>query len=201
MENLRVISYNVNGLKNNKKRGAIFNWLRSKGSDIIFPQETHCHLRKERYKWEKEWNGKSLWSMGTSHSKAVTVLFKEKMDFDITEQMIDSNGRYVVFKLKTGNGTYKVFNIFASVNEYERVKFFNDISALLCDNDENVETIIGGDYNCTLNNAIDRYNCTSKIDIGQIDLKNVMENFDFEDIWRRRNPDVRQFSWEGRGKK
>ena len=33
------------------------------------------------------------------------------------------------------------------MNEYERVKFFNDISALLCDNDENVETIIGGDYN------------------------------------------------------
>ena len=46
----------------------------------------------------------------------------------------------------------------------------------MCDNDENVETIIGGDYNCTLNNAIDRYNCTTKIDIGQIDLKNVMEN-------------------------
>ena len=64
-----------------------------------------------------------------------------------------------------------VFNIYAPVNEYERVKFFNDISALLCDHDENVETIIGGDYNCTLNNAIDRYNCTSKIDIGQIDLK------------------------------
>ena len=139
--------------------------------------------------------------MGTSHSKGVTVLFKEKMDFDITEQMIDSNGRYVVFKLKTSNGTFKVFNIYAPVNEYERVKFFNDISALLCDNDENVETIIGGDYNCTLNNAIDRYNCTTKIDIGQIDLKNVMENFDLEDIWRRRNPDVRQFSWEGRGKK
>ena len=30
METLRVISYNVNGLKNDKKRGAIFNWLRSK---------------------------------------------------------------------------------------------------------------------------------------------------------------------------
>ena len=201
MENLHVISYNVNGLKNDKKRGAIFNWLRSKGSDIILLQETHCHLRKERYKWGKEWNGKSLWSMGSSHSKGVTVLFKEKMDLEITEQIIDPNGRYVVFKLKTSNGTYKVFNIYAPVNEYERVIFFNDISVLLDNNDESVEIIIGGDYNCTLNNAMDRYNCTSNIDIGQIDLKNVMGNFYLEDIWRRRNPDVKQFSWEGRGKK
>ena len=135
--------------------------------------------------------------MGTSHSKGVTILFKEKMDFEITEQIIDSNRRCVVFKLKTSHGTYKVFNIYAPVNEYERVKFFNDISALLCDNDENVETMIGGDYNFTLNNAIDRYNCTSKIDIGQIDLKNIMENFYLEDIWRRRNPDVNSF--RGRG--
>ena len=65
-------------IKEWQKRGAIFNWLRSKGSDIIFLQETHCHLRKERYKRGKEWNGKSLWSMGTSHSKGVTILFKEK---------------------------------------------------------------------------------------------------------------------------
>ena len=79
--------------------------------------------------------------------------------------------------------------------------FFDDISVLLSNNDESVEIIIGGDYNCTLNNAIDRYNCTSNIDIGQIDLKNVMGNFDLADIWRRRNPDVKQFSWEGRGKK
>ena len=114
--------------------------------------------------------------------------------------MIDANGRYVAFKLKTSNGIYTIFNIYAPVNAYERVKLFNDISALLCANDENVETIIGGDYNCTLNNAIDRCNCTSKIDIGQIDLKNDMENCDLEDIWKRRNPDIKQFSWEGRGK-
>ena len=139
--------------------------------------------------------------MGSSHSKGVTVLFKEKMDLEITEQIIDPNGRYVVFELKTSNCTYKVFNIYAPVNEYERVIFFNDISVLLCNNDESVEIIIGGDYNCTLNNAMDRHNCTSNIDIGQIDLKNVMGNFDLEDIWRRRNPDVKQFSWEGRGKK
>ena len=88
------------------------------------------------------------------------------MDLEITEQIIDPNGRYVVFELKTSNGTYKVFNIYAPVNEYERVNFFNDISVLLCNNDESVEIIIGGDYKCTLNNAMDRYNCTSNIDIG-----------------------------------
>ena len=94
--------------------------------------------------------------------------YLRKMDLEITEQIINPNGQYIVFELKASNGTYKVFNIYALVNEYERVKFFNEISVLLCNNDESVEIIIGGDYNCKLNNAIDRYNCTRNIDIGRI---------------------------------
>ena len=41
----------------------------------------------------------------------------------------------------------------------------------LMDLDHNMEDIIGGDYNCTLVNEIDRYNCCSSVDVGQIDLK------------------------------
>ena len=57
-----------------------------------------------------------------------------------------------------------------------------------------------GDYNCTMINELDRYNCSTLRDIGQIDLKLLMERYDWEDIWRRRYPDKKQFSWEGREK-
>ena len=87
------------------------------------------------------------------------------------------------------------------MDEYERVKFINEIRSSIIDGqDENTEIIIGGDYNCTMNNELDRYNCTTLRDIGQIDLKLLMEIFDLEDIWRRRYPDKKQFSWEGREK-
>jgi hypothetical protein len=37
--------------------------------------------------------------------------------------------------------------------------------------------------------------------VGQVDLKYLIDFFQLEDIWRRRNPDKLEFSWESRGKK
>ena len=69
------------------------------------------------------------------------------------------------------------------------------------DDDEYIETVIGGDFNCVMNNELDRLNCRDGIDIGQIDLKYFMNTFELEDIWRRRNPNRKEYSWMGRGKK
>ena len=188
-------------MKNDKKRRGIYCWVKEKKWDIVLLQETHCHLNKEKFKWSKEWNGHSIWSLGTSHSKGVTILFREKMKYDIYDEKIDVNGRYISFKLKHGEACYQIVNIYAPVDEYERVKFINEISSsIIDDQDKNTEIIIGGDYNCTMNNELDRYNCTTLKDIGQIDLKLLMDRYDLEDIWRRRYPGRKQFSWKGREK-
>ena len=201
MASLNIIPYNVRGMKNDKKRRAIYCWIKEKKWDVILLQETHCHLNKEKFRWSKEWDGYSIWSLGTSHSKGVTILCKEKMKSDIYDEKIDVNGRYISFKIKYGEACYQIVHIYAPVDEYERVKFINEISSsIIDDQDENTEIIIGGDYNCTMNNELDRYNCTTLRDIGQIDLKLLMERYDLEDIWRRRYPDKKQFSWEGREK-
>ena len=60
---------------------------------------------------------------------------------------------------------------------------------------------LGGDLNCVLDNSLDRKNCNSSQDVGQIDLKALMNAFQLEDVWRRRNPDHLSYTWEGRGKK
>ena len=105
------------------------------------------------------------------------------MKSDIYDEKIDVNGRYISFKIKYGEACYQIVNIYAPVDEYERVKFINEISSsIIDDQDENTEIIIGGDYICTMNNELDRYNCTTLRDIGQIDLKLLMERYDLEDI-------------------
>ena len=119
--------------------------LKKKKWDVILLQETHCHLNKEKFRWCKEWDGYSIWSLGTSHSKGVTILCKEKMKSDIYDQKIDVNGRYISFKIKYGEACYQIVNIYAPVDEYERVKFINEISSsIIDDQDENTEIIIGG---------------------------------------------------------
>ena len=126
------------------------------------------------------------------------MLFRENQTFEISNEVIDSNGRCVVFEITINNTKYRIINIYAPTQECERVKFFNEMNDFMTDNND-AETVIGGDYNCTLNNEADRYNCASTIDIGQIDLKYFMENYDREDVWRRRNANKRQYSLEMAG--
>ena len=53
---VQYVTYNVRGLRDGKKRGAIFEWLRSQNVDLIFLQETHCEGDDEASEWAKEWD-------------------------------------------------------------------------------------------------------------------------------------------------
>ena len=67
-----VTSKAVNGLRDNRKRELVFNWLVSKKYDCICLQETHC-TGVDINRWESEWKtqggGASAWLCGSSESK------------------------------------------------------------------------------------------------------------------------------------
>ena len=183
---------NVCGLKDSKKRAAVFAWLRSLRLDIIFLQETHCHLKKEEKVWSREWGAPCFWSKGTNKSRGVSILFGKNKAFDVENVVTDTNGRYLRCNLTINCMNYKIINIYAPNDAYERVRFINGINEWM---DTDDEIIIGGDFNCTLNTLKDRNNCTGSRDLGQIDIYNLMSQHYLEDIWRRRYPDKSQYSW------
>ena len=194
---INVVTCNISGLKDKKKRQAVFYWLKEKDYDIIFLQETHCHSKQEVHRWSQEWNGQCIWSKGTNRSKGVAVLFNSKYKYDVTNESIDNNGRYIVFNLVVGENKYRFINVYTPNSEYERVKFINEINNWI---DPEIETLIAGDFNCTFDSKLDRKNCIGSRDIGQIDLKNLLHNQNLDDVWRRRFPQKRVFSWS-RGNK
>ena len=49
---LKLVSLNVRGLSNFRKRRAIFTWCRKQKADLIFLQETHS-TKESEYKWKK----------------------------------------------------------------------------------------------------------------------------------------------------
>ena len=51
---LTIATINVNGLRNNKKRELVFNWLVSKKYNIICLQETHCS-DTDIEQWTSDW--------------------------------------------------------------------------------------------------------------------------------------------------
>ena len=197
MNRLSLVSYNVNGLKSDVKRKAIFTRLRSLNYDIIFLQETHCHLRRDQKRWSLEWDGQSVWSLGSNRSKGVTVLFNRNSLFNFENLMIDANGRYIVFDLTVMNKKFRMINLYAPNDAYERISFYNKLQTFVV---LEHETLMSGDFNCALETKIDRINCSGNSDIGHIDLKKMISSFDLEDVYRRRNPEKRAFSWR-RGNK
>ena len=192
---------NANGIRDNKTRLSMFSWIKSIKNNVTFLQETHCHTPSERTDWTGEWGdpGDSLWSLGTNHSRGVAILFNFDCDFSYENEAIDVNGRYIYLELLLGGNRYKLINIYAPNDPKQRINFFGKNNMYKWVN-ESENNFIGGDYNCTQDTHLDRLNCLSNNDEGRPDLKKLMYDKNLEDVWRRRNPGIKKYSWS-RGEK
>ena len=63
-DTIKLLSLNVRGLSNFKKRRAIFSWCRKQKADLVFLQETHSCKEREA-QWKKEWGAEIFFLMGT----------------------------------------------------------------------------------------------------------------------------------------
>ena len=93
--NITVLSMNVRGLLNTKKRLDVFSWAKGKGASIVCLQETHCN-EDMRKRWEDEWGNKCIFSHCSNKSAGVCIMFKQGLDFTVHDSKTDSNGRFIV---------------------------------------------------------------------------------------------------------
>ena len=64
-QNVKVLSLNVRGLRNQIKRRAIFTYLKRQKADIYCLQETYSKKLDEKI-WPAEWGGKVVFSHGNN---------------------------------------------------------------------------------------------------------------------------------------
>ena len=95
MFDVKIMSLNVRGLGNGKKRREIFHWLNKEKFDIFLLQETHSTKEKELV-WRSEWGHLVHYAHGTSNSKGVCILFKRKCNYFIHSEVMDPAGRYLI---------------------------------------------------------------------------------------------------------
>ena len=145
-EALNLLSLNVRGISNFKKRRTIFTWCR-KRADISFLQET-----------QNEWGAELITRHGSSNSCGVAILIKKDVDCTIHQNFFDPLGRYIVLKAEIKDKMYVLINVYAPNKDKNIVAFPNKllITALNEDLDCESNIIIGGDFNCPLNPAIDK---------------------------------------------
>ena len=129
-DSLKLVSLNVRGLSNFRKRRAIFTWCRKQKADLIFLQETHSTKAGE-YKWKKEWGSEIIFSHGSSNARGVAVLIKRGLDIVVEQELPNSNGRSIVLKTLIKDKRYLLANIYGPNKDAEAVRFYQNLSATL----------------------------------------------------------------------
>ena len=201
---LKIISLNVSGIRNQKKRDSIFAWLKENNADIVFLQETHCKSENDNKQWSAEWGGQCIWSTCASASRGVAILVKPKIDVILSNSEIDPQGRYIIVDCKVDELQTHLINIYAPNIPQDRINFFillNKKIRLLEQLTDDRYIVQGGDFNCTQNSFLDRRHDkkipthTLNEDRGNKELKSLMMENNLEDVWRRRNPSARRYSY------
>ncbi|CAC5367126.1 E3.1.11.2 [Mytilus coruscus] len=170
---IQIITLNVNGLRDKKKRNLVFNWLANKRYDLICLQETHCTVN-DIMQWQNEWkiNGgnKSVWNCGTSDSRGVSILQTKNCPGEVVfDNTSSQNGRIIKCSIKTESAIYHISNIYANNSGIERKRLFESFHNFFGNfTDDSVDhyNILVGDFNCTLDKTIDRNPSHSRDDIG-----------------------------------
>ena len=122
----KLISLNVRGISNFKKRKMIFIWCRKQKADIIFLQETHSKKDTEMY-WKNEWGSEIILSHGSSNSCGVQSLLKKVLIVQFTPKFWILSGRYIILKAEIEDKMYILINIYAPNKDTNIVNFFNNL--------------------------------------------------------------------------
>lgn len=185
MVDFSIMTYNANGLVNEKKRQKIFHHFHKTKINFIALQETHSIPKNEKI-WSAEWGRKIIFSHGESNARGVALLISQDVNATVTNIERDDEGRYLIVSL-TVDKLELLFVILYAPN-LDTPEFFANVFAK---SEEQIgRRIILGDLNTILDDQLDirggkGYShklCTEFI-------KNYLKENNLIDIWRLQHPD------------
>ena len=107
MSKLKIVSLNARGLRDNKKRNEVTNYLKKQSSDIICLQETHTLPSDLWISHSKN----AFLSHGTNQSRGVCTIVVNP-NIEVKNSKVDSEGRYVILELGWQDKLFQIANIY-----------------------------------------------------------------------------------------
>ena len=118
-------------------------------------------------------------------------MINKNLQINIQKVLIDPAGRYVIINCQIFSELWTLMNFYAP-NEND-VKFIQETSLKLADAHDKI--LIGGDFNLCLDPALDRSTkVLTKLKVVKLTLY-LMSDLNFIDIWRKRNPKEKDYSF------
>ena len=201
MSPLNSVSVNVRGLRQQKKRLSVFEWLKKNhlgDKSFIFMQETHSTPEIETL-WEDEWGCNIYFCHGSSNSRGILIIPPIGDDYKIERLYTDSLGRIMVLKVEHCGECYFLVNVYApSDSENDKLIFGNRLSSCLdnlMSSNEQFNCILGGDLNICLQPTLDSYSQNDSNANYRNLILSMMENLNLTDARRIINPDLKRYTW------
>lgn len=193
----KLISLNIRGISNYRKRRTIFTWCRKQKADIIFLQETHSTERNEA-QWKREWGAPLFCSHGASNARGVAILLRNNCDCKVQQTIADANGRFLMLKVLLNGEQTLLVNVYGPNRDNELAAFYLLLLQTIVKNDfDTIENIImGGDFNCPLNPLVDKRggNLFPRQQVINT-IEELQSELDLHDVWRIKNPETRSYTW------
>ena len=200
---LTLLSLNVNGLRDLRKRKTLFSMLRGGHWDVVALQETHHVSASEGEDWAAfgagsllAWPGTTFWCHGTSASRGVALLFRDASPATgVSVRFQDPNGRVLAVDFTLGETAFTVVSVYAPVEQANRVAFFTDCLAPVLPEDR--QLLVGGDFNCVSDPLWDQQGHAGAAPrtVGYPGgLVEVEAAHDLIDVWREKHPGQHGFT-------
>ena len=192
---LKIASFNAQGLRNAKRRNAIFRHFKKNNFDVIAIQESYL-LLEDKELIAREWGGPFHITEGTKHSKGLLTLFG--VDFDESEiNNIYFNDRIIISSLNFDDNHITIINIYGPCGEKEKIIFLKDLSVIIDDNilNEDSLTILLGDTNIVKSNNLDLISGLKHSTKSVSEFNNLVNNLKLVDVWRSQNINKKEYTW------
>ena len=117
---LKIVSFNVRGLRDAVKRRTIFRHLHVKyPGHLVILQETHSVPNFES-RWKVEWGGNIFFSHGENNARGVCALVPRGFNGDVKLLQAEDAGRMLILRVEFNNFALNVFGIYAPTQSNNR---------------------------------------------------------------------------------
>jgi exonuclease III len=191
-DKLKIISFNVKGMKGPEKRAKVLEWLSQKKADVVLKQESHFE-EVDRTKWEGGWNGSIYASQGANNARGVCTLINARLNFEFVKTYKDADGRWLIVVVKIKDQEYCISNYYGP--NLDKTEVMEQMLSKIDELDIG-RSIVGGDFNFVYNVEIDKSGGNKSTNTKCRDaMLSWQGKHDCRDIWRERNPHKRQYTW------
>lgn len=191
MQDIRIVSFNVNGLLNPIKRKKILTKLKKDKVNIALLQETHltvsehAKLNKLGFKYVYSSSYKS------GHRRGVAILLSSALVYEHMAEFIDKEGRYAMITGKIDGSLVSLLNVYAPpACDWA---FYRQVFELMTVKAQGI-LICGGDFNVRLNPKMDASSGNPVPKPISKKLKGLMSETGIVDVWREMYPTSRDYT-------